>query len=343
MGAYISSSFKPAWWLSSPHCQTLWPFLLRRIDAPPRRHEIYSTPDRDVLELEWCGDRGPLVLILHGLTGSADSHYVKGLQWALHKQGWRSVVLNFRGCGRTPNRTALCYHSGETGDLNLVYRMIRQREPKTPLSVVGYSLGGNVLLKWLGEHGAELDLFAACAVSVPLLLDKCATAMDHGVARIYRNHLLAGLKRYLRAKISYLERLQMWSEVKKLKALGNLESIRSFWEYDDRVIAQLYPFHDVHDYYAKCSSRQFLPHIEIPTLIIQARDDPFTTPEVIPMAEETAPSVLLEITPRGGHVGFVEGPLPGKANYWLERRIPEFLATQFIWQSSDIPGHRSQR
>lgn len=333
MGTLVPSSFKPAWWLPGPHGQTLWPVLTRRI-ATPRRHEILPTPDGDILELDWCGEGRPLVIILHGLTGSADSHYVKGLQWALHRVGLRSVALNFRGCGRELNRTARCYHSGEIEDLEFVYAQIRRREPQTPVAAVGYSLGGNVLLKWLGERQGALDLFAACAVSVPLLLAKCADAMDRGFTRIYRDHLLTALKQYIRAKIAYLEQLGAREEAIKLKNLGDLETIRSFWEYDDCVIARLYSFRDVHDYYARCSSRPFLRHITVPTLLIQARDDPFMSPDVIPPPEETSAWMELEITARGGHVGFIQGMFPGQADYWLEHRIPEFLQSRLARQQS---------
>ena len=328
MGTLIQSDFRPPKWLSNPHLQTLWPTLTRRIDPPPRTCEVVTTPDGDFLELDWCGHQGPLVLILHGLAGSSRSHYVLGLQWALLRQGWRSVAMNFRGCGRQLNRTAKCYHSGETGDLDFIYHHIRRRSPRTPLAAVGYSLGGNVLLKWLGERGNNTDLFAACAVSVPFVLSRCADAMERGFAKVYRHRLLSELKEYLKAKIRHLERLGQAAEAEKLRALGDLRKVRSFWEYDDRVIARLYPFRDVHDYYRRCSSRRFLAHIRIPTLVIQSRDDPFMYPDVIPPPEETAPEVQMEITSRGGHVGFIAATSEGGIDYWLEHRIPLFLRQQ---------------
>lgn len=326
MGIVVDSSFKPAGWLKNPHLQTLWPTFFRHTPLPPHRWEVVNTPDGDVLELEFCGSHGPLVIILHGLTGSYRSQYVRGIQWALLDQGWRSMVLNFRGCGRTMNVTSRCYHSGETGDLNFVFRWLRQREPTIPIAAVGYSLGGNVLLKWLGEQGNRIDLFAACAVSVPLQLAKCASRMDQGLSRIYRDRLLSELSQYMNAKIDHLNHLGKKAEALRLKALGDVGRLRSFWEYDDRVIASLYPFQDVHDYYQRCSARAFVDKIEVPTLIVQARDDPFMTPEVIPAATETSSCVTLEISETGGHVGFVEsGNHPFSPGYWLDRRIPEFL------------------
>ena len=329
MGTLVGSRFKPAWWLTNPHLQTLWPTLFRRIPAPPCRFEIVSTSDEDILELDWCGEQGPVVILLHGLTGSFRSQYIRGMQWAILKRGWRSVVLNFRGCGRQPNRSARCYHSGETGDLDFLYRRIRQQEPDTPLAAVGYSLGGNVLLKWLGEEAGRTGLFAACAVSVPLELAKCADRMDRGLSRLYRERLLWELKHYMAGKILHLEKLDMFEEAAKLRSLGDLNDIHSFWEYDDRVIARLYPFRDVSDYYGRCSSRAFLPNIQVPTLLIQARDDPFMTPDVIPPPEETSSQMLLEITDHGGHVGFIEAGKWHQPVYWLEQRIPEFLASRY--------------
>ncbi len=330
MGIILQTSFKPAWWLNHPHLQTLWPTFTRRLPAPPRRIQILETPDGDFLELAWCGEgHGPLVLLLHGLAGSFDSHYIKGQQWALLKKGWRSVAMNFRGCGEKPNLTARCYHSGETGDVDYVFRHLQQLEPITPMAAVGFSLGGNVLLKWLGEQQGKLDLFAACAVSVPLQLHLCAETMDQGFSRIYRNRLIGELKHYVTQKIHYLEKNGRPEEAQKLKSLGNLSSIRSFWEYDDRVIAGLYPFEDVHDYYEQCSSQRFLGSIQVPTLLIQAIDDPFMTPDVIPAPEKTSPSLMMEITPSGGHVGFIQGNVPGKGEYWLEQRIPNFLSSQY--------------
>ena len=323
------SSFEPAWWLRSPHLQTLWPALFRRSRRPPGTRERLSTPDGDFVDLDWSGEASsPIVILLHGLSGSSRSRYIAGMQTALCKRGFRTVALNFRGCSGQPNQTARCYHSGDTGDLDHLYRQIKHRHPQTPLAAVGYSLGGNVLLKWLGEQGKGVGLFAAAAVSVPLQLHLCADRMDRGFSRLYRNQLLRELKHYVRHKHDHLRQEGNTKEAGKLERLGDLAGIRSFWEYDDRVVAPLYAFRDVHDYYQQASSRQFLRSIHTPTLIIHSTDDPFMTPAVIPRDDELSPFVHLEITPAGGHVGFVSGPVPGRPRYWLEQRIPEFLDEQ---------------
>lgn len=325
----IKTTFKPAWWLKNRHLQTLYPALLRKISSPPLRRERLITPDQDFIDIDWCGaDDKPLVILLHGLTGSSQSVYIKGLQSVLLSQNFRSVTLNFRGCSGEFNHSARCYHSGDTQDINFLYQVLRQREPETPLAAIGFSLGGNVLLKWLGEQGQNLSLFAAVAVSVPLVLNHCATKLDYGFSKLYRGNLLRELKDYLSGKQRHLEFLGYQHEAEKIKALGDLSNIKSFWEYDERVVAKLHGFKNAHDYYQRSSSRQFLKSIAVATLIIHAQDDPFMTKEVIPQVAELSNSVQLEITPAGGHVGFVSGKNPFKPLYWLEQRIPEFLQQQ---------------
>jgi predicted alpha/beta-fold hydrolase len=325
----IQSTFKPAWWLNNPHLQTLYPALLRKPENPILKRERLLTPDDDFIDIDFCGEGDqPLVILLHGLTGSSQSVYIKGLQQTLLKQGLRSAALNFRGCSGEYNYSSRCYHSGETGDIDFVYRTLRAREPDTQMAAVGFSLGGNVLLKWLGEQGSDVQLFAATAVSVPLVLSACASKLDSGFSKLYRASLLRELKEYLHLKQQHLESLGKTAEAEKLRQIGDLDNITSFWQYDDRVIAKLYDFANVEDYYQRSSSRQFLQAISVPTLLIQAQDDPFMTPAVIPEIAELSPSVFLETTQAGGHVGFISGNNPLQPEYWLEQRIPEFLQQQ---------------
>jgi predicted alpha/beta-fold hydrolase len=198
------------------------------------------------------------------------------------------------------------------------------------MAVIGFSLGGNVLLKWLGEQGKQVSLFAAVAVSAPLLLNVCATKLDKGFSKLYCANLLRELKHYIFAKQQHLETIGATQEADKLKQLGDLSSIHSFWQYDDRVVAPLHGFANAHDYYQRSSARQFLKTITVPTLLIQALDDPFMTPDVLPRLEELSPTVQLEITPSGGHVGFITGKNPCKPIYWLEQRILGFLLTKSV-------------
>ncbi len=325
----IETSFKAAWWLKNPHLQTLYPALIRRTPALTLRRERLITPDHDFIDLDWYGeDYQPLVILLHGLAGSSQSSYIVGLQLSLLNKGFRSVVLNFRGCSGEYNHSARCYHSGETEDIHFLYQTLRQREPNTPIAAIGFSLGGNVLLKWLGEQTSQLSLFAAVAVSVPFLLNACATKLDQGFSKVYRKHLLEELKQYIREKQLYLQKLNKQEEANKLAQLGDLSDIQSFWQYDDRVVAKLHGFKNSLDYYQRSSSRQFLKAITVPTLLIQATDDPFMTLSVIPTLDELSSCVKLEQTLEGGHVGFVMGNNPLKPIFWLDQRIPEFLELQ---------------
>jgi predicted alpha/beta-fold hydrolase len=325
----IKTTFKPAWWLKNAHLQTLYPALFRKIPPPPRHRERLITPDNDFLDIDWCGDYEnkslPLIILLHGLTGSSDSVYIKALQHCLLKQNMRSVALNFRGCSGEPNHVARCYHSGDTQDIHFLYQTLREREPEIVLGAVGFSLGGNVLLKWLGEQGSEVSLFAAVAVSVPFLLNACASKLDQGFSKFYRANLLRELKIYVSEKHKKLEAIGNHDDARKIRSLGDLSRISSFWEYDERVVAKLHGFDNAHDYYSRSSSRQFLKTVSVPTLLIHAIDDPFMTKQVIPKCEDLSVFVQSEICENGGHVGFVSGKNPFKPFYWLDTRIAEFL------------------
>lgn len=319
--------FRPPWWLANGHLQTLYPALFRRVAQPPGlRLEVLPLPDGDVLELFHVGPKtGPLAIVLHGLTGNAQSGYIKGLQTALLQHGWRSVAVNFRGCGGQANNKARGYHSGETEDVHFVYQTLRQRELGTPMAAVGFSLGGNVLLKWLGEQQDNADLVAAVAVSVPLVLAECASKLDRGFAKIYRDFLLVRLKAYMRRKYQHLIAIGAAEEAEKLRTLGDMAKLRSFWQFDDAVVAPLHGFADVHDYYRRSSGRQFLRHITVPTLLIQADDDPFMTPAVLPEPDDLSAHVTLQVTRGGGHVGFITQKGCREREYWLDQRIPAFL------------------
>ncbi len=308
-----AAPFKPAWWLPGPHLQTLWPTFARRAMKVPVKRERIELADGDFIDLDWSAPatidtRAPVILILHGLEGSAASPYARGMLRIIKRHGWRGGVMHFRGCSGEPNRLARAYHSGDTDDIAAVIEILRAREPQRPLIVLGFSLGGNVLLKWLGESGARNPLTAAAAISVPLDLAMSAKRLQSGFSRFYQWHLLKSLLAKLRAK-----------------KLSNLPKLRTIEEFDDKFTAPVHGFASAADYYLKSSSKQFLKNIRVPTLLIQAKDDPFLLPEMLPSVSEISDSVRLEVTERGGHVGFIEGMVPWRPRYWLERRIPEFL------------------
>jgi predicted alpha/beta-fold hydrolase len=324
----MASGFQPAWWLRNAHLQTLWSAFFRRAPVLQRSRERLWLEDGDFLDLDWHGPHSaeaPLVLVMHGLTGSSNSHYVLGLQHALAAQGWASVALNWRGCSGEPNLLPRGYHSGVSEDLASVIAHLQAIRPLAPLFAVGYSLGGNVLLKYLGERGEQSGLQAAVAVSVPFRLDQCADRIGIGFSRVYQAHFMRELLAYVRHKQQRFQTDGKAAQLAVLEGLGKLDQMRTFWDFDGLVTAPLHGYADADDYYRRASSRYFLGAIRTPTLLIQSSDDPFVFRHSIPQHSELSASTTLELHARGGHVGFIDGQLrqPG---FYLERRIPQWLA-----------------
>ncbi len=330
-GQIRHSAFVPAWWLSNGHLQTLWASIVRRTSKPLTRRERLELPDGDFVDLDWTpGGSGPLVIVLHGLQGSLNSLYARGIMRALQNRGMRAVFMHFRGCSGVSNRLPRFYHAGDTGDLNTLVNTLREREPGTPLAAVGYSIGGNVLLKWLGEQGINAPLQAAVAVSVPFDLYDSARRLERGFSQIYQHHLLRSMR--LSVENKFRHRLAPI-------ALDNLQNLRTLTEYDNTVTAPLHGFAGANDYYQQSSCRRYLKNIRIPTLILHATDDPFMTPAAIPQQDQLSASVILELSARGGHVGFISGHAPWKSCYWLEQRIPGFISSS---QTVSIPDKKER-
>lgn len=323
-----SKRFKPAWWLPNSHLQTIWPVLCRRsIKNLKIERERFELPDGDFLDIDWVRNQGhgPLVLILHGLEGSIESHYAKGMLQTISKHGWRGAFMHFRGCSGEPNRLPRGYHSGDTNDVQFVVQQILKREPNLSIAAVGFSLGGNVLLKWLGETNGNNPLKAAIAISVPFELQKAASHICKGFSKFYQWYFIRCLRESIARKLSRTQ-LPLDSSV--------LSTISTMYDFDDKITAPLHGFASVEEYYSVASSRQYLRDINVPTLIIQAKDDPFMPEDVIPTPSEISPQVELEITEMGGHVGFVTGKYPWRPKYWLEERVPGFLADYIC---SEVP------
>lgn len=333
----FTSPFRPAWWLRNAHAQTLFSTFFRRPPRISRAREAMPLTDGDFIDLDWhrppgWSEKNPLVLIVHGLSGSSESHYVLGLQQALSVRGWASVALNCRGASGRQNNLPRAYHAGSSDDLAQALDFIRQRYPQAPRAVVGYSLGGNMTLKLLGENPGSDLAFAGVAVSVPLLLPLCSTRMDRGFSRIYRQHFMSELTAHWEEKMRHLDEAGDMAAASRVREQLRRGPFRSFWHFDNDLMAPLHGFHDVHDYYERASSRQFLARITTPTLLIQAHDDPFMTPAVLPTAAELSSCVCVELCRQGGHVGFIEGGTPRDPRYYLERRIPEFLQSRLFPQ-----------
>ncbi|MBA2648667.1 MAG: hydrolase [Legionella sp.] len=321
----IESSFKPAWWMSNPHLQTIYCSLRHPVQASMDDLETIDLPDGDFVELVWSranlSEDSPLIIMLHGLGGCVNSSYVARFMHAFNQQGWRAVLMHFRGAGTALNRFPRAYHSGDTADFDFVVNLLAQREPNTTKAAVGVSLGGNVLLKWLGEQGEQSIIKTAVAVSVPYVLNKVATRMNTGLSRLYQKYLLSQFKIVFARKVKQF--------VNPPEALIKAANCQCFWTFDANVTAPLNGFTNVHAYYRESSSRQYLCAILTPTLLIHAVDDPFMTKDVLPTEAELSGQVVLEVSQKGGHVGFVSGNNPSKPIYWLDQRIPEYIEQQF--------------
>lgn len=323
---FSSTAFQPAWWLRNPHLQTFAGRYMRRRAAVPLERRRIGTPDGDFLDLDYAPEPAPgapVVVLLHGLEGSTRRGYMSGMFHHLFARGLRGVGMNFRGCGGEPNRVARFYHSGETGDLAHVVAELRDRHPGRPIGAAGFSLGGNVLLKHLGERGDDTGIAAAVAVSVPYDLAGCAARLSSGLpGRAYGAHFLRALKRKVRAKRHLLEGV-----VDVERALA----ARTLRDYDDQLTAPLHGFSGADDYYDRADVRRHLPNIRVPTLLAQSRDDPFLPRGAIPEGAVAAnPHITAAFTDRGGHLGFVEGGLPWRRRFWAERMAAGFLAGRLL-------------
>lgn len=325
--------FRPAWWLPGAHAQTIAGRYVRPPHGVHYRRERTETPDGDFLDLDFAtvegrrvdADDAPLCLVVHGLEGSAQSSYVLETCRALAEYGIRAVAINFRSCSGELNRTARFYHAGDTDDLAFVLDGLAARFPSASLVAVGFSLGANQLLKYLGERGEQSRLRAAVAVSVPFDLGRGADKLWASfMGRMYTRHFVGRLVgKYRRKREATGDRLPS-PELDAARILGS----RSFREFDDALTSRLHGFRDADDYYTTSSSARFLHGIRVPTLLVQALDDPFVDAAALPYAAiDGNPMLLKAFVPHGGHVGFIAGP-PGRPRFWAEREAARFLAAQ---------------
>jgi len=322
----MEDSFQPAHGLKHRHIQTIFPTLFRKNPPPDINIERFELEDGDFVDCYWHSilpmdklGKIPIVVLFHGLTGSFKSTYIQGMMTTLGKSGYHSVLMYFRGCSGEINRLPRSYHSGDTGDAKAWLNALQERYPNSPLFAIGYSLGGNMLLKLLGEYGDSSPFTAAVSVSAPLKLDICSTQMNQGFSKLYQYMLLKDLKKNLLRKYKKYD-------MKSLIGIGEseVEGLNSFWTFDDIYTGPIHGFESAEDYYQQCSSKQYLNKIRSATLVIHALDDPFMTPEILPNPIELPANVHLEIHPSGGHLGFVSNHI-FKPEYWLEDRIIQFF------------------
>ncbi len=320
--------FKPAWWCQDAHAQTILGALLRSAPRLGLRRERINTPDGDFLDIDFLespasndGEKPPLVVILHGLEGSSKASYVQTLLGEIRARGGSAVAVNMRMCSGEPNRVRQTYHSGKTEDLDCVVHFLKEIKGYHKLYLVGFSIGGNIALKWLGEQGREASkkIQSAVAVSVPYDLVRSVRLLDRGFNRaVYTRNLLRSLKTKVFIKRKLFPDACLYEKVKRC---------RTFREFDSLVTAPLNGFQDARDYWSKSSCKSFLRSICIPTLLVHAEDDPFFPGRFLPTKEiNNSQHLRALVVPKGGHLGFVMGPWPWKREHWLENTLLDFFS-----------------
>jgi predicted alpha/beta-fold hydrolase len=329
----MHADFSPAWFLPGPHLQTIWGRIARPRKLVQFRREVLETPDGDELVLDHLDAPTPPpihFILLHGLEGSSYSVYMQGVMAVIARHGFSATAMNFRSCARDPhrmlhmlpNRRPRFYHSGETGDLDFLVRTLAARHPDRRFAAFGASLGGNVLLKWLGEHPEQTTVAAAATLSTPYDLGEGARLLEQTAAgRLYVGQFLATLKK----KIQRADITPLIDVPKALRA-------KTFTQFDEVATGPLHGFSGAEDYYTRSSSIHFVGRITTPTLALSAADDPFLPADVLPRAQEAASSAVdFRITKTGGHVGFITGDAPWRLRYWAEE-----LVVQWLLAKSDV-------
>lgn len=308
-------------WLPGGHLQTIYTNLFITAPHADYRRERLELEDGDFLDFDWIdGDaNAPVVVLFHGLEGSSTSYYAQSLMHSVKARGWNGAVAHFRGCSGEDNRLPRAYFAGDSAEIEHILRHVRSRHPDAPLYAVGVSLGANALLKWLGDssESAHSLVTRAAAVSAPLDLTAVGNALDQGFNRIvYTAHFLSTLK------------TKALRKVEKFPGLLDGDAISAattFREFDTLVTARLHGFIDADDYWLKVSSKPLLKFITVPTLVINAKNDPFLPASALPSSAEVSTAVTLEQPDTGGHVAFPSGPFPGNIN-WLPSRLMVFFS-----------------
>ena len=318
---YSTSQFKPAWWLTNAHLQTLAAKLFRRKQKLITNIETLEFPDGDFIDLAWTerpqqNNTRPIVVILHGLEGSKDSHYAKGMLNAIKNRGWVAVLMHFRGCSGKPNRQASSYHSGDIRDISYLTEQLVARYQECAFSVLGFSLGGNVLTQYLAQVPNN-PYRSAAVICAPLDLASCSARINQGFSRLYQKYLLKMLKDSALEKIA--DKI-----INNIKA-KQLDTIKTLYDFDEQITAPLNGFSSAQHYYQQASGNPVMEKIKQPCLFIHAADDPFLNHNFSLPQQKLPDHLTFEVSSHGGHVGFIHGNNPFKPQYWLEQRVPDFL------------------
>ena len=323
--ATVDMLYRAPLWLPNSHIQTIVPALFGRPPEVTYRRERWDTPDGDFIDLDWlvpdplaaapAAADAPLFVLFHGLEGSSDSHYSRTLMASAQMRGWHGVVPHFRSCSGPMNLLPRFYHLADSNEVDWVLRRLREQHPG-PIVAAGVSLGGNVLLRWLGERREDASIIAAAAaISAPLDVHAGGRALSQGFGMIYTRSFLKTLK---------LKAQQKLTQYPGLFDLNDVLGCRTMHEFDDVVTAPLHGFRNADDYWTRATSRPLLPEITVPTLVLNARNDPFLPGAVLPSRSEVSSMVELDQPEHGGHVGFMTGPFPGRID-WLSRRVFGYL------------------
>ncbi len=312
--------YSSPWWLTGGHAQTIYPATLMQKPEVALRRERWITPDQDFVDIDFLdGEAGkPFLVLFHGLEGSSNSHYARALMHKLKGLGWSGAVPHFRGCSGEPNQAPRFYHSGDAQEINWIIRRLhtefKAANPQAKFFASGVSLGGNALLRWLGESQSSASIVdAACAVSAPLDLTNSGATLSRGFNRIYTKNFLQTLKPKCLHKLTQFPKL--FDRERMLNA-------KNLYEFDNVVTAPLHGYRDVDDYWHRASACLVLNDIQVPTLVLNAQNDPFMPAQFLPKVASTY--VTLDYPQHGGHVGFAQGSFPGKLD-WLPEKILKHL------------------
>ncbi|SDG81342.1 YheT family hydrolase [Paraburkholderia phenazinium] len=338
--ASVDMFYRAPLWLPNSHIQTIVPALFARLPAVTYRRERWDTPDGDFIELDWLVHEGrgarlalndpaigvqaggeqpspdaPLFVLFHGLEGSSASHYARTLMASAREFGWHGVVPHFRSCSGPLNLLPRFYHLADSAEVDWVLRRLRDTH-RGPIVAAGVSLGGNVLLRWLGERREDASFIAAAAaISAPLDVHAGGRALSQGFGKMYTRNFLKTLK--IKAQQKLVQYPGLFD--------GNaMLASRNMYEFDNVVTAPLHGFRDTDDYWTRATTRPLLPEITVPTLVLNARNDPFLPGAVLPGRHEVSAAVELDQPQQGGHVGFMTGPFPGRID-WLSQRVFNYL------------------
>ena len=313
-----TETYHPPKWLRGGHAQTIFPFLSQIFGVRRYDRQTIDTPDGDIIHLDWLKKKpvSPLVVLLHGLEGSSNSHYARALMTNVERLGWNGCVVHFRGCSGSPNHLPRAYHSGDSDELEWLIPKIKQ-VAEGPIFIAGFSLGGNVLLNWLGKAQYEETrcITAAASISAPYDLTTAGNRLSTGFNRVYGNHFLRTLK------TKAIQKIQTHHLTLSVKTIRECATLKDF---DNNFTAPVHGFYNVDDYWSRASSKPFLPNIDKPTLILHAKNDPFLPGGELTELIETNNKINLSLTATGGHVGYMRGPFPGNLA-WLPNQITDYF------------------